>query len=201
MSNFIIISGSHRAEGESNHVGAWFRDVLASRGHEAELLELADLNLPFWDEGMWGKDPLAAKWADLWAPVAAKLAAADGFVLIAPEYHGMAPSMLKNFLLLASAKEVGHKAAMIVGVTSGLTNGAYPVMELRGGSAKNNRLCWVPDHVIVRRAAEVLKTPEEDTDTANFARYALTLLEDYTTALKHVRDAGHMDYKTYPFGM
>ncbi len=45
---------------------------------------------------------------------------------------------------------------MIVAVSSS-SGGAYPIVELRASSDKNTRLCFIPDHVIVRSVGRMLK--------------------------------------------
>ena len=47
-----------------------------------------------------------------------RMADADAYVLVAPEWAGMVPATLKNFLLMG-VKDVGHKPALIVGVSAG----------------------------------------------------------------------------------
>ncbi len=42
----------------------------------------------------------------IWEPYAKRLQAADGFVVVSPEWHGMVPAGLKNFFLYCSPKEV-----------------------------------------------------------------------------------------------
>ena len=49
-----------------------------------------------------------------------ELDACEGFVVIAPEWHGMVPAALKNFFLLwAATGELSHKAALPLRCISG----------------------------------------------------------------------------------
>ena len=61
----------------------------------------------------------------------------------------MVPAKLKNFLLYCSKDELAHKPALLVSVSAGL-GGSYPIAELRISSYKNNRLCYLPENVIIR---------------------------------------------------
>ena len=70
-------------------------------------------------------------------------------MVIAPEWHGQVPAGLKNFFLICGRAEVGHKPALITTVSSG-DGGAYPVAELRMSSYKNNRICYIPEQLIIR---------------------------------------------------
>ena len=91
--------------------------------------------------------------------------------------------------------DVGHKPAMIVTVSNG-DGGAYPVAELRMSSYKNNRLCYIPEHVIVRNVESVLNDdPSKNNESADtYFReridWTLDVLLAYAGALKPVRESG-----------
>ena len=138
-------------------VGTAWPDMLKRCCDPAEptrpiLLSLADNPLPLWDEGAWGDDP---RWTKLWSPIAAELDHSDGFVIVSPEWSGMVPAGLKNFFLLCGSELMAHKPGLIVTVSASL-GGSYPVVELRTSSYKNTRLCYLPDHVIVRNVGRML---------------------------------------------
>jgi hypothetical protein len=83
--------------------------------------------------------------------------------------------------------------------------GAYPVAELRTSSYKNTRLCYIPDHVIVRNVGQMLhgKQPADEHDESLRSRiaYSVRMLLEYAKALRAVREAGVIDLKTFPYGM
>lgn len=199
-----IISGSHRANAQSLKVANVIRQQLEQDpAVQAGILSLADNPLPLWDQGVWDAEP---KWQALLAPWREQLAASDAFVVISPEWHGQVPAGLKNFFLLFNKQQLGHKPALIVTVSSG-DGGAYPVAELRMSSYKNNRLCYIPEQVIIRHVEKVLN----DDGTANDARsdpyirqrlaWALGILKAYATALREVRDSGVTDTDIFNNGM
>ncbi len=196
-----IVSGSHRITSESVRVGHFIEGQLKVLGVDSTVLSLAGNPLPLWDEGVMDDDP---KWKALWTPFATKLQEAQGLVIIAPEWAGMVPPGLKNLLLLCSNTEVAHKPALIVSVSSGV-GGSYPVAELRSSSYKNNRIVYIPDHVIVRSAPDMLvgEAPANDRDAALRKRmqYSLAMLLEYSKALIAVRESPLVNYKEYPFGM
>ncbi|MBM4094784.1 MAG: NAD(P)H-dependent oxidoreductase, partial [Planctomycetes bacterium] len=117
---------------------------------------------------------------------------------------GMVPAALKNFFLLCDAKVLAHKPALIVAVSAGL-GGSYPVAELRTSSYKNTRICYIPEHVIVRNVARMLKNdvPADDEDQALRDRitYACRLLIEYARGMQAIRDSGVIDHKKHPYGM
>jgi NAD(P)H-dependent FMN reductase len=196
-----IVSGSHRADSQSDRVARYLALEVARAHGEADIISLSKNPLPLWDEGMWSNDP---KWGEVWGPISKRLKACDALVLVAPEWAGMVPPGLKNFLLLCSAAEVGHKPALIVSVSSGI-GGSYPVAELRVSSYKNNRLVYIPEHVIVRNVEEVLHgdapSGERDESTRDRLRYGIAILSEYAKALTSVRESGAIDHKSFPFGM
>jgi hypothetical protein len=116
----------------------------------------------------------------------------------------MVPPGLKNFFLLCSAADVGHKPALIVSVSSGI-GGSYPITELRISSYKNTRIVYIPEHVIIRNVEELLHgdsaAGERDESTRSRVGYALRVLKEYASALKGVRESGVIDHKSFPFGM
>ncbi len=187
-----IINGSHRRNAQSAKVAGFIQQQLQTLGLADEIwrFDLTDNPLPLWDEGIWQGEQ---KWKDLLEPISAELGSCDGFVIIAPEWHGMAPSGLKNFLLLWGNQELAHKPALIVGVSSSV-GGTYPVAELRMNSSKNNRLCYIPEHLIIRNVEQVLNdSGDNDADADPYYRercaFALNLLHQYAKALVQVRAA------------
>lgn len=198
-----IIVGSHRRESQSSRVGGFIATALHRIAPDVavDVIDLAGNPLPLWDESLWqGDSPLAAQWK----PFRDRLRAADGFVIIAPEWAGTVPPGLKNLLLFAGPKEVGHKPALIVAVSAS-RGGSYPVNELRTSGYKNNRLLYIPEHVLVHDVADVLvgDTPASDRDAWLRGRidFALEILLAYARALGPVRASGIIDHKDFPYGM
>jgi NAD(P)H-dependent FMN reductase len=200
---FFILSGSHRREAQSLKVAHYVKRVLETehQGAEAFLYSLGGNPLPLWDEEHGGAPDA------LWDPVSAQLRAADALVVVSPEWSGMATPGVKNFLLNCTAGEIGHKPGLIVTVSAS-RGGSYPVAELRMSGTKNNRLCWIPEHVIVHHAEANLNAPDgaaelsrEDAATRSRLRYALKVLAAYGQALAQVRSSGVVDHKTFRSGM
>ena len=190
---FAIVSGSHRKQSQSAKVGRFVLSALERQGicDETYFLNLADFPFPLWEEEIWDGD---AEWQARLAPISQELASSDALVVISPEWHGMVPSGLKNFFLMWSKGELAHKPALIVSVSAG-DGGAYPVAELRMSSYKNNRLCYIPEQVIVRHVESVLNEegdndPRADAYFRERIPFALRILKEYATALRSVRASG-----------
>jgi NAD(P)H-dependent FMN reductase len=200
-----IISGSHRQVSQSEKVARFIQGVLEQQQlcDETWLFKLAGNPLPLWDEGIWEGSP---EWQRTLGPISDQLASSDGFVMVAPEWHGQVPAGLKNFFLMWGKGELAHKPALIVTVSSG-DGGAYPVAELRMSSYKNNRICYLPEHVIVRNVERVLNADasQNNADADGYfrerLRYALGILVEYAKALGQVRASGATDLSKFKNGM
>lgn len=199
-----LISGSHRAEAQTLKVARHIQRTLESGiCEETALISLAGNPLPLWDTGVWEGD---AEWKRRLDPLRAELASSDGFVVLAPEWHGQVPAGLKNFFLLFGRNELGHKPALIVTVSSG-DGGAYPIAELRMSSYKNSRICYIPEHVIVRNVESVLNEDAAGNNAAadEYFRariaWALGILREYAVALRQVRASGATATERFPNGM
>jgi NAD(P)H-dependent FMN reductase len=200
---YAVISGSHREQSQSakiaNFIAKRVREQLA--GTQTYVFELTNNPLPMWDESVWDDTD---KWQKTWGPVAKEFQSADGFIWVVPEWNGMLPSGVVNLLHLCSAKEVGHKPALITTV-SGSRNGAYPVAQMRMNTAKNNRMVYIPEQLIVREAKNMFNGDQPASEDDRYLRerldYALNLLQHYSQALAQVREAGIIDHKAFPNGM
>ncbi|RLS69853.1 MAG: NADPH-dependent oxidoreductase [Planctomycetota bacterium] len=198
-----IVVGSHRKESQSSRVGAYIASDLARIDPSAtvDTIDLAGNPLPLWDESVWqGDSALSA----LWKPYRDRMRRADGFVIIAPEWAGMVPPGLKNLLLFAGPKEVGHKPAMIVAVSAS-RGGSYPVNELRTSGYKNSRLVYIPEHVLIHDVNDMLSgaTPAGDRDAWLRRRieFADRILLEYAKALAPIRTSGLTEHADFPYGM
>ena len=189
-----IISGSHRINSQSEKVSRAIEKMLVDKDQNIDtwLFNLAGNPLPLWEEDIWSKDPA---WEKLLNPIREALQSCDGLVVVAPEWHGQVPAGLKNFFLMLSRFDVGHKPAMIVTVSSA-DGGSYPVAELRMSSYKNNRILYIPEHVIVRNVESVLNDdPSANDESADGyfrerINWTLDVLLAYADALKPVRESG-----------
>ena len=201
--HIAIVVGSHRKDSQSSRVGAYIAKDLAriDPSLSIDTIDLADNPLPLWDESLWQGD---SNLATQWKPFRDRMRTADGFVIISPEWAGMVPPGLKNLLLFAGPKEVGHKPALIVAVSASL-GGSYPVNELRTSGYKNSRLVYIPEHVLVQDVADVLvgETPVSDRDAWLRRRieFADRLLLEYARALVPIRASGLTEHADFPYGM
>ena len=102
--------------------------------------------------------------------------------------------------------ELAHKPALLVGVSSG-EGGASPIAELRMSSYKNNRICYLPEQLIIRNVESVFNedAAENDAKSQNYLAgrldYCLKLLLSYSKAFKQIRAGDESSLATYRNGM
>ncbi|WP_066798709.1 NADPH-dependent FMN reductase [Sphingomonas soli] len=125
--NMLVILGSVREGRMAAPVGRWVMERGAARGDlNLELVDPAEWNLPFFPHpkppaaGNY-QDPLQIRWAQ-------KIASADGYVLICPEYNHSGSAVLKNALDTVFA-EWGRKPVGFVGY--GSVGAARSIEQLR----------------------------------------------------------------------
>lgn len=198
-----IISGSHRNPSQSEKVARYIDHQLSAKGEQSWLFSLADNPLPLWDQKVWENDD---GWQAMLSPLKEQLAECEGFVVISPEWHGQVPAGLKNFFLLFSRFELGHKPALITTVSSG-DGGAYPVAELRMSSYKNNRICYIPEQLVLRNVESILNKDAAANDESADAYFreridwALELLLGYARALTAMRQTTKIFHDKFGNGM
>jgi NAD(P)H-dependent FMN reductase len=203
--HIVFMSGSHRQNSQSLRVTKYLaaRLPVLDSTTTTDIIDLTGNPLPLWDDenGSYSTSPTLLK---EWQPYSDRLQKADGFVVTSPEWHGMVPAGLKNFFLYCSVKDTGHKPALIATVSVS-RGGSYPVAELRMSSYKNNRLCYIPEHLIVREATNKFAgdapANKDDEFMRDRADFALRVLLDYAKALKTVRENGALYEKKYASGM
>ena len=195
----VIVSGSPRPDSQTRRIA----DVLAQelgeleRDVDVEIIDLHQTHLPLWQpDASPHKDGQAAAWA----PISTKLAAADAFVIMTPEYHGQASPQIKNLLFLIG-KEALRKPALLVSVSAGM-GGAYPISDLRVSAFKNIRMWVMPDHLIFRKARSLFNDPDDEQSQSLRlrARRTLKLLCDTADAMAPVL-AANEDMLEYGNGM
>lgn len=125
-----VIIGSTRQKRFSEKPANWIFGELKTRADvDAELLDLRDYPMPFFDEpkspstskGNSYENPIVKKWA-------AKIAGADGFVIVSPEYNHGYPAVLKNALDYVYAEWNNKPVAF---VSYGSVGGGRVIEQLR----------------------------------------------------------------------
>lgn len=120
-----IIIASTRNGRQGGKVGQWVYQEVAKKAavnkdFEVELLDLLEWNLPTYQEP---HGEIANKWK-------AKIAEADGYIIVTPEYNHGYPSSLKTALDYPY-DEWNKKAVGFVGYSDGMSAGIRSVEQLR----------------------------------------------------------------------
>lgn len=117
-----ILLGTNRNGRESGNVAQWILQKAEERDDiEARLFDVRDFDLPSEGYGPELKDQFP-DWRDA-------IIAADGLVIVTPEYNHGYPGTLKAVMDLL-LKEYIHKAVGIVGVSAGPWGGARVIESL-----------------------------------------------------------------------
>jgi NAD(P)H-dependent FMN reductase len=184
-----IISASHRTNSQSKKIARFLHNNLSKMNSKLNtfILDLADAAIPLWSpEKKDGK----GVWGETWNSISANLSNSDGFILVVPEYGGMATPAAKNIFLLCGNGEFAHKPGLIVSISSG-NGGAYPIAELRSSSYKNTHIMWIPENIIIRNVEEFnpgaygKNIPDWLDDRID---YVLKLLLTYASNMKPIRE-------------
>lgn len=130
MLKIQIILGSTREGRQGEKVAKWvYEQAKEHKDIEVELVDLRDYPLPFYEEptlpiflqGKY-KNPVAKQWAE-------KVAEADAYIIVTPEYNRSFPAVLKNALDYVYS-EWNKKPVAFVSY-GGSANGARAVEQLR----------------------------------------------------------------------
>ncbi len=199
--NIVVISGSGRTDSQSLKVAQWLATNLETKGATASIIDLSvEDYLPLLHTEVWGDvNGEPAK------KLQAKLSSADGYVVITPEWAGMASPALKNMFLYVD-QAMADKPALLVGVSSTM-GGQYPTTELRMTTHKNTHVVYIPEQLIVRHAEQVMNAsqPEQGNKNDEYiqarASYDLGMLLAYAEAMKPLQGSKAIDNNTYPHGM
>jgi NAD(P)H-dependent FMN reductase len=118
--NIPVILGTARKGRASVHAARLFVELLNRRaGVTSRLIDIATVPMPVDDAGEAIKDPAFAQ----------AMTAADGLVIVSPEYNHSFPGLLKH-VLDSCLSEYIHKAVGIVGVSAGAFAGARVIQGL-----------------------------------------------------------------------
>ena len=184
-----IISASHRHNSQSKKISGFLQNNLSNIDNNSNtfIIDLADAGLPLWSPK---KKDGKGIWGETWNSISNNLNESDGFILVVPEYGGMAAPAAKNIFLLCGNGELDHKPGLIVSVSSG-NGGAYPISELRSSSYKNTHNMWIPENIIIRNVEEFNPSAHGKNIPNwldNRIDYVLKLLLTYASNMKPIRE-------------
>lgn len=129
MKIFIIL-GSTRKERVGDKVANWvLKAAKKETDFNVELLDLRDYDIPFFDEVRsiaYLNGEYSSKEGKRWA---AKIAQADGFIIVTPEYNHGYPAVLKNAIDYAYLEWL-YKPVAFVGYSAASTGASRAIEQL-----------------------------------------------------------------------
>ena len=127
MPHISIISSSVRIDRNSHRVALYFKNYLQTNNlATAEILDLKEYNFPLFDERLrLQKNPTSEV-----IEFAEKIKAADGVLIVTPEYNGGYPASLKNVVDLLY-DEWHRKPVAVSTVSDGIFGGTQVITSLQ----------------------------------------------------------------------
>ena len=182
-----IISSSLREDSQSKRIANILKDTIIKLSNNCDIftVDLINENCPYWSSNKKDNDFYKNKWIN----ISKNFQNSDGFILVVPEYGGMASPLSKNLFLMCDNGEFFHKPGLIVSISSG-NGGAYPISELRSSSYKNSHIMWIPENIIIRNVEQF--SPGNHGDLIpkwidDRIEYACNLLINYAECLKPIQ--------------
>lgn len=157
-----VVVGSTRHDRLAEAIAPWIaRRLNMSEGFQVEWVDLADWNLPFFDEATPGKDGTALDYRhDIVKEWNANVATADGYILLSPEYNRSYPAVLKNALdSVYLSYAMRNKPVGFVGYSVGGAGGARVVEQL-ALLVRELEAVALRNSVLIPDAADFLASPE-----------------------------------------
>jgi len=152
--NILIVSASQRSNSKSLEVSKYVKTNILNNDKEytSTILDLSLYPFLLDNYGIERNDEeLLVKNKDL---ILTELYKSDAIIFIVPEWGGMIPPALVNLFLLsangsANGLPMGHKPAFVTGISAS-DGGVYPISLLKGYTAKNTHITWVPLHAVIK---------------------------------------------------
>lgn len=142
--SFCILAGSTRAESMSGSVANSIANMYRERETEPSVLDLRDIPADVLSHKEIHNPPGSFE------TFAQPMLDADGLIIVAPEYNGSMPGMLKTFIdLLPFPKALHNRPIAFVGIAAGSWGGLRPVEQLTS-IAIYRRAFIYPGHVFIR---------------------------------------------------
>jgi chromate reductase, NAD(P)H dehydrogenase (quinone) len=138
-----IISGTNRPGSNTRKVVTHIESIYQTLGVKTHLLDLAELPPEIFSPAAYAEKPATfKKFSDA-------LLAADGLVIVTPEYNGSVPGILKYFIdMLPFPESFEHRPVCFVGLAAGVWGALRPVEQLQAIFGYRNAYIF-PDRVFM----------------------------------------------------
>ena len=154
----VIISGTNRPGSSTRKVAARVESIYQALDVKIQMLDLAQLPPEIFSPAAYGEKPAGfGKFTDA-------VLAADGLVIVTPEYNGGVPGVLKYFIdMLPFPESFEHRPACFVGLAAGSWGAIRPVEQLQAIFGYRNALIF-PVRVFLPGINSLLDTSGRFTD-------------------------------------
>ena len=126
MPMIVIISGTNRPGSNTRKVTAQVEAAYQALGVKKQLLDLAEMPSEIFSSSSYAEKPVGfKKFTD-------SILAADGLVIVTPEYNGSVPGVLKYFIdMLPFPESFERRPVCFVGLAAGIWGALRPVEQLQ----------------------------------------------------------------------
>ena len=122
-----IVAGTNRKNSVSRQVADYYKGILASKGVEVKVVDLAELPGDFIGTALYENNGKNAAFNTLREQVQGS----EKLVFVVPEYNGSFPGVLKAFIDgLKYPEGLRDKKAALIGVSSGVQGGVFAMSHL-----------------------------------------------------------------------
>ncbi|MDW8267103.1 MAG: NAD(P)H-dependent oxidoreductase [Gemmataceae bacterium] len=151
----LVIAGTNRSGSVSSKVARQILTIYAEIGRECRLVDLAEVPDHCWGSQYYSDDAEAK--APEFRPFLAAVEAADGLVVVSPEYNGGIPGALKLFIDLLPNRDTNLVARPVcfVGVAAGEWGGLRPIEQLETVFLYRKAFLY-PERVFIRSCEDVI---------------------------------------------
>jgi NAD(P)H-dependent FMN reductase len=182
MKRIEIISGTNRPHSNTRRIAGHLHEVYRSLGTHADLIDLellpADVFLP----SVYKDSPASFR------PTIDRVLAADGLVVVIPEYNGGPPGILKYFIdLLPFPQSLDNLPACFVGLGAGEWGGLRPVEQMQQVFGYRHSHIF-PQRVFIPKVTTVFDADGRLADEKIIERLATqaSRFADFVNKLRHI---------------
>jgi NAD(P)H-dependent FMN reductase len=121
----LVIAATNRPGSNTLRVARLVRTMLAESGREADLLSLEELPQSLFDPASYAEKPAA------FAAIQGRVLAADGILVVTPEYNGSFPGVMKYFIdMLRFPESLYERPVAFIGLAAGRWGALRSVEQL-----------------------------------------------------------------------
>jgi chromate reductase len=121
-----VISGTNRPGSNTLKVARIITEMYRAKGVDAQLLDLQDLPSDLFTPAAYNVKPAS------FAPFQDRVLQADGLHIVAPEYNGSFPGVLKYFIdMLKFPESFEHRCVTYTGVSAGIWGNLRGIEQLQ----------------------------------------------------------------------